>query len=102
MSGANAAVIAVLFRRARRTIADHFERAGAFDPEHATTYRSGSGAERITFARMRSAGAIREQGENRFYIDRPALAAFEAERGRVKMVLLAAVAIGAAALAALG
>ena len=102
MSGANAAVIAVLSRRARQNIAEHFERAGAFDAEHATTFRPASGAERIAFARMRSAGAIREDREGRFHLDRDGLAGYEAGRGRMKMVLLAAVAIGAAALAALG
>ncbi len=102
MSGANAAVIAVLFRRARVDILNAFEQAEATIPGRAIPYTSGSGAERMVFARMRSAGAIRDDGGGRYHLDRAGLAAYEAGRGRLKAVLLAGVAVAAAALAAFG
>ena len=98
MSGA---AVAIAVRRARQRIVDHFEAADATRPDRAVAFQpSDRRLDRRTFSQMQRAGAVREVGAGRFYLDRDGLARYRSSlRQRVLGFTALAAGIVAAAVA---
>lgn len=100
MATGAAAAIAAAVARARREIREHFEGAGAFDPEHAIAYEPTDHIHERQFELLVGRGILRPVGDGRYWIDREA-EEMEEQRQRTAAVamfkvLLAAVAIAIA------
>lgn len=81
MSGA--VVIAIQKKYVRK-----FSEANAFDVNTAKSLEELGLSDKLIFRRMVRRGLFREAPNNRFYIDRDALQAFEARRLRIMLVVL--------------
>jgi hypothetical protein len=104
MATGAAAAIAAAVARAQRDIREHFENAGAFDPQSAVSYDPPDHMHERQFELMIGRGVLRPEGRGRYWIDRDA-ERLEEERRRsartlmLKIVLVAvALAIAAAAI----
>ena len=104
MATGAAAAIAAAVARAKRDIREHFESAGAFDPDSAVSYDPPDHMHERQFELMVGRGVLRPEGRGRYWIDRDA-ERIEEERRRsagftvLKIVLIvAALAIAAAAI----
>ena len=104
MATGAATAIAAAVARAQRDIREHFESAGAFDPDSAVSYDPPDRMHERQFELLVGRGVLRPEGSGRYWIDREA-ERIEQERRRsagiavLKIVLIvAALAIAAAAI----
>lgn len=93
MATSAGAAIAAAAARAAREVREHFEDAGAFSPDRATSYDPPSQLHRKQFELLVGRGILRDTGTGRFWIDRDA-AALEADQRRraLKMLFIVIVA----------
>jgi hypothetical protein len=98
MATGAAAAIAAAVARAKREIRDHFENAGAFDPDSAVSYDPPDHMHERQFELLVGRGVLRPDGNGRYWIDREA-ERLEEERRRSAAVLVFKIALSVVALA---
>ena len=94
MATSAGAVVAAAVARARREVREHFENAGAFNPESAVVYEPPSHLHERQFELLVGQGILKETGAGRFWIDREAVELEAQRRMRALKVLLVIILVG--------
>jgi len=96
MATGAAAAIAAAVARARREVHEHFEGAGAFDPDQAVAYEPPDHIHKTQFEMLVGSGVLRPTGDGRYWLDLQAERLEEERRRRAAVLMLKIVAVVAA------